>query len=453
MLQHLIRAWIIAWFCISATALTIPARRTDSSNTIRLSLTAETATNTRSNRFHRRNQAHPYTIPLHDQHHVEYLANISVGTPSQYFMVSVDTGSADLWVPFTDCPQEQCPFTRFTSAKSSTYRDLNITFEVQYGSGSASGKYATDVVSMGNATIPKQQLGMVNDTDKIVPLGSYARTIALTGGLAPNGVMGFAFPGLTCVPKGTPSYNPFIFNLIQENLISEPLFSLSFYDALGSSNAELMMGGIDKSRYLGSISYVPVTQLVGSYNPNEAYGYWMVNGQGVSIIDTFPNGTSLLHDQRFPYVRGIIFDTGTTLTYMDRDLADSLMKNLNIDFHFDDDVGLYAVDCAIRNSTQQVEFQVSDRANISTTPVHIRINVRQLFLPSKPSTKDEDETCYFSIAAWPEDKSSSTILLGNSLLRYLYLVFDMGNKRVGIATPPGVQGGIIIPTTLMSLFP
>lgn len=56
---------------------------------------------------------------------LEYLVNITVGTPAQKLAVTLDTGSSDLWIPASSaslCQKGQCDFGSFDPSSSSTYQ-------------------------------------------------------------------------------------------------------------------------------------------------------------------------------------------------------------------------------------------------------------------------------------------------------------------------------------------
>lgn len=83
--------------------------------------------------------------PLDDQqNNEEWTGTVSIGTPGQDFTIDFDTGSADLWVPSSDCDGCQAQHSYDPSA-SSTSKEQSGTFQIQYGDGSqASGPIYTD---------------------------------------------------------------------------------------------------------------------------------------------------------------------------------------------------------------------------------------------------------------------------------------------------------------------
>lgn len=119
---------------------------------------------------------------------LEYIGEISIGTPPQRFNVDFDTGSSDIWVPWTRCTSSCGTHKRFDDSKSSTYRAMGSrTWQLSYGDGSGVlGYTAVDAVHLGNVTQPQQLIGLVSEETPEFASDEYL-----------DGIFGLAFPPLS----------------------------------------------------------------------------------------------------------------------------------------------------------------------------------------------------------------------------------------------------------------
>lgn len=362
-------------------------------------------------------------------------------------------------MPSSQCPSKACPLARFDPQLSSTYKDTGTPFEIVYGIGNANGSYARDTVHVGGITVEDQQFGLAALTDNIVAPG---RDLGIMAVMSPesvpdqdeiaNGIFGLGYPQLT-TGKQQQSYVPFIFNLAQQNLIAEPVFSVymgSLYDQGWSG--DLLLGGIDSSKYQGQIMYVHVAGSPKS--GGRVYTYWMGHGQNIRLLQDGNDGEDApVIDHAFTPTRGFIIDTGTTLTYMDQDIAKDIVTatvSKPEDVVLDNASWTYIVPCDVYKSPHRLEFALSNEQEPSADPLRVSVPMKDLVIPLDSDNVEEASRCMFGVAPWSSAgtehlNSAGMVLVGDTVLRSTYLVFDMGQNRIGFAQAVGsdakVTGG------------
>lgn len=90
---------------------------------------------------------------MNDYDDLEYVGNITIGShKNQEFLVVLDTGSSNLWIPDSSCTTTDCKKKHvFDSSKSETYTKDGRTWSVSYGDGSnAKGFLGTDTITVMN---------------------------------------------------------------------------------------------------------------------------------------------------------------------------------------------------------------------------------------------------------------------------------------------------------------
>ncbi|KAI7904813.1 aspartic peptidase domain-containing protein [Cokeromyces recurvatus] len=388
-------------------------------------------------------RADVFRSPLYNEQGSQYLIQVGIGTPPQNFTVTLDTGSADLWVPSSNCPKSSCPFSRFDSSKSSTFKLLNEPFSIQYGIGSVNGTYATDTVTVGGATVSNQQIGLAYRTEDIMTPNP--------SNIEANGILGMGYPALTqSYTNDENSYNPFVFNLAAQKIIKEPIFSI-FLNSITQPNwsGEIVFGGTDESKYNGDIMYVPVAGLTTeSFTNSMNYYYWMVYAQGLRVTGSQMGSNP---SWRLREIGAFILDTGTTLTYLPTSVATDVVSAMAGEGNYvlDSQSGVFIVDCATAKSSARFQLEISQQAGFSNNPVILSVPASELVIPVDGATADTAQVCMFGIAPLSNSGSigSNMYLVGDSVLRSAYMVFDMGQNRVGLASSKGTNGQVMTNST------
>ncbi|KAJ2959734.1 hypothetical protein NQZ79_g4816 [Umbelopsis isabellina] len=239
------------------------------------------------------------------QNDVMYYGEITVGTPGQTFKLDFDTGSSDLWFASTLC-SDCSGKTQYDSSKSSTYKKDGRAWKISYGDGSSSsGILATDDVTIGGLKITGQTIELAEQI-------SSEFTSDPTDGL-----LGLAFDTITSVSGvQTP-----VDNLISQGLISKPIFGVFLGKESNGGGGEYLFGGIDDSKYSGTLATVSV---------DSSQGFWGITVDSGSVasasIDSF----------------SAIIDTGTTLLLLPDDQAKQVAAALSATDNGD---GTYSISC------------------------------------------------------------------------------------------------------------
>lgn len=184
---------------------------------------------------------------IKDYANAQYYGTISLGTPPQAFEVIFDTGSSNLWVPKVGCTHCGNPFFgkkhKYDHAASATYKQDGGDFDIVYGSGSVTGFFSVDAVTLAeDLVVSGQRFAEVQDAGGLglaYALGKF------------DGILGLAFTSISV------DNTPTVFETaIKEKVIDEPIFS--FY--LGDNKpGELMFGGYNPSKFQGDLQYIPLS--------------------------------------------------------------------------------------------------------------------------------------------------------------------------------------------------
>ncbi|CAF3437460.1 unnamed protein product [Rotaria sp. Silwood1] len=316
-----------------------------------------------------------------------WIGLISIGTPEKTFIINFDTGSTDLWVPSIQCLSTCENKAKYDSYSSYTSRANGATLRISYGDGSyVNGIFINDTVTIGNLSILNQAFAQANNIS-----GFSSSTF--------DGVLGLAYPSI-----GTSGQIPIFYNMWQQGLIPDPIFSFYFNPNPNVyPGGELIFGGVDSTKYLDSITYVDVII--------HAYWEFMMNS-----VQT--NGKTICSNCR------AILDTGTTLIVGPSNQI--ALLNYAIGGTYDHEIGLYTVDCYTRllSDFPDVEFSIGNMT--------FKLSVLQYLLILKDS---DNYICYtvFQGVNLRDNRGNLIWILGDYFLSRFYSIYNVNRNQIGLA--------------------
>jgi len=271
----------------------------------------------------------------------------------------------------------------YDTSESSTAHDLRTPFYLRYGdNAAANGTLYSDDVTVAGYTAKDQTLGAATHL-----AGGFTRSE-----FVPDGLLGLGFPSIS-VFKARPILQTLI---AQRDLLTNSCTN-SFGMYLGQNYSEVYFGGSNNTLYKGDFTYVPLTH----------EGYWQTKFEALYL-----NGTKIANATE------AIIDCGTSMILGHNKAVQAFYNQIPGSFPLELQPGFYSIPCSFNS---EISFQFG-ATNFTLQP--ITFNLGELYSNSPDSLG--------GIAA---NQDFDFWILGDVFQQNVYTEFDVGNKRIGFATP------------------
>ena len=300
----------------------------------------------------------------------------------------MDTGSADLWVPSSDCMLPGCAkHIRFNPSTSVTASSTGAPFTIKYGSGSVGGYVFRYTIEFAGFDIQNQGLGTVVEQSKAFSNEPF------------DGILGLGFNSLSALGAKTP-----LDHLMEQGRIKQKRFSL-FLDRQGGRPSELLIDGVNPDYYQGNMTTLPLSSNLG---------YWMVKMDAVQI--TYNLGPITKIAMLYFTADQAIMDSGTTLIIGPKKAVKELHK--------------YIPGARRANIFSQIYiFPCASVANLTLSFVFGNVPFEMSRDNLVMGTTDGGKTCVSAI----QGSQTQEWIMGGSFLRNVYSVWDADQKTVSLA--------------------
>ncbi|KAM3514272.1 hypothetical protein MY11210_002062 [Beauveria gryllotalpidicola] len=325
-----------------------------------------------------------------------YTAQIGIGTPPQNISLLIDTGSSELWVN-PDCQTAQAQdaqlcaqFGQYNPRKSRTppvgpFGNEEIHFGDTTDEATLTSvklTYFTDKIAFGSLSIKNQTFGVVTESQR-----------------QSQGILGLA-PDLRAGFDGDEPYSLVLNSMAKQGVIASRVFSLDLRHSDTKTGA-LIYGGLDRSKFVGTLEKVPIIK--------------GLQGETRLAVSLDTLGITMSQEENYRLQgndRNVMLDSGTTISRLQADVAMPILKALGAQ---PEGTGYFYIPCSARNQQGSVDFGFG-----GTT---VKVPFKDFII-----NVGDPYACYAGIAV-----TGGQQILGETVLRAGYFVFDWDNEAVHIA--------------------
>ncbi|KAJ5169692.1 uncharacterized protein N7500_002475 [Penicillium coprophilum] len=353
-------------------------------------------------------------VDAHDvQNDSMYLAEVSIGTPEQKLKLDFDTGSADLWVWSTELSSkslsENKHHTIFDPTKSSTFKEKDgSTWQIKYGDGSfASGTVGNDNVNIGGLVVRDQAIEVADMLSAQFAQG------------AGDGLLGLAFGNINTV-------QPQAVSTPVENMISQsdiPKSAELFTAKLGSWRD---LNEPDKGESFYTFGYIDQDTVKAAeeevyYTPvDNSQGFWMFDSASATVNGKLVSRTG----------NKAIADTGTTLALVDDATCQAIYDTIPGAEYDNDSQGWIYPSNTPADKLPVISFALGDK---------------QFVVQKEDLGFAEAKSGY--VYGGIQSRGTMTMdILGDTFLKAIYAVFDVGNLRFGAVQRKELHQNLSVPS-------
>ena len=320
-----------------------------------------------------------------DGNDFSYFSEVRIGSSQKEFLLVIDTGSADTWIPSASCRSPACGTqVTFSSADSSTLNTTDEEFDILYGAGDVAGIIVRDTIAFAGFNITADFGLATNVSDDFI-------------NFAIDGILGL---GLS---HGSQQGVPTILDALKESKqIDQKIYGIALSRAKDKLNDGVInFGGIDSSLFKGNITF---TQSLISK------GLWELPLQQLSIDDDSVDlkGT-----------RSAVIDTGTSLMIIPPEDAMRLHAPIP--------------GAVMQGETFVVPCATDAIIGLTFSNQTYYISPRDYVGDQIPSLSTGDDDLCVSLIDGRIILDDTTWLVGDVFLKNVYAVFNLETREVGFA--------------------
>jgi hypothetical protein len=289
----------------------------------------------------------------------------------------------------------------YDANSSSTSQYLHSNFHVRYGDGTfANGDVVTDVVQIGGLHVTNLSLGIGYNTTA-------------------NPVWGIGYSVGDYEHTVDPSYLSTAAQMAKQGLIKSTAYSI-WLNSLYSNTGSLLFGGVDTAKFVGSLTTVPIVP-----DADGSYTRLRVELDSVSLggKEQLGNKTS------------VVLDSGSAFSTVPQALFDSINQTLGGLVGYLPSVSQPVCPCSLSSRTDTLDFKFgTGKISVPFSEMCMdpkRIPNSSSFLGTTPPA----DACIWGMSPQPVSTSGSeTIyLLGDTMMRSGYFVFDLDTNQISLA--------------------